>query len=105
MTKTLGITFLTGCTIILRCLHCPEQAPVVLAPPGNKVELYAYLWIIDQAKFPELVGDVFGCIGRCTITSYKNLVTCVITLFGLRILFPKWQYPAARGLPCFWLLQ
>ena len=105
MTKTPVITFLNDCTIILRCLHCPEQAPIVLTTPGSKVELHAYLRVITQAEFPELVGNIFGRISCCAITSHKNLVACVINVFALPIAITEGQYPAASGLSCFWLLQ
>src|SRR6266566_3288337 len=51
MTKAFRISFLFTGNFSFWWSHAPKYTPILLATPGNKLELYPYLWIIGQAKF------------------------------------------------------
>ncbi len=103
MTKTPGIS-LFSCLGLQRA-HRPKHTSIVLAPPGHKVELYTYLWIIVQAKFPQLSGNVFGRIGCRTIAFHQDFIAIAVTFISLHFSITKRQHPAPGRFACFRLFQ
>src|SRR6266849_10501855 len=102
MTKAFGVGFrralFWGCR-----KHGPQQAPVMLASPGNEVKIHAE--IVCQAELPELVGDVLGSISGGAIAFDEYLVAHALALVGLRVAVAKWHYPAASSRAFLWMFQ
>ena len=46
----------------------------MLPSPGGKFELDSYLWVVRKAEFPELVGNILGCVGCCAVAPDENLI-------------------------------
>src|SRR5690348_5244268 len=105
MAKLRSGSFLSDRRNIFRCAHRPELTPIVLDAPDLKAELHADAKIVGEAEFPELVGNIFGCVGRSSIAFDENLVASAVSLAGLRLPLAKGQYPAACRRACFRFFQ
>src|SRR6266571_3335469 len=104
MTKAFRICFLFTGNFSFWWSHAPKYTPILLATPRKELELYPNLWIIGQAKFPELETDILSCICSCAIFSYQHSVRCMLTLLFMHFYFTERQHPATRQWASFRLL-